>query len=418
MNQTANLAETLAQKAKATTPILRGLKEENRRRALFALEKHLLENIDRIRSANRLDLEDAKKNGLSAALYDRLLLTDARIQALSQTVREIAEAPGVVGATESSFVRKDGLEIIKQRIPIGVIGFIFESRPNVLVDSAALAIKSANAIILKGGKEARHSNQLLGELVKTAIATELPPDSIQVLPSDDRLAVSQLLVLNQLIDLIIPRGGEQLIQMVYEKSKIPVIAHYKGLCHIYLHKDAKEQDAINICLNAKTQRPGVCNAMETLLVHRDLTQSFLARLMHQFKELGVTLRGDTRLLAHFPYLEAASELDWETEYLDKILSIKLVDDEHEAIAHILRYGSHHTEGIVAEDPEVIQLFQDTIDASCITVNASTRFNDGGELGLGAEIGISTTKLHAYGPMGARELTTSRYIVRGTGHCRS
>lgn len=411
---------SMAERARATAAILRTVDEEVRTRSLYAIAAALRKDRDALLEANRLDVEAGRLHQLSAALLDRLTLTPARLDSLEISLKAIAESPAVVGMIEERRVRADGLEILKQRIPLGVVGVIFESRPNVLVDCAALAIKSGNAILLKGGSDAAHSNALLGHLIQEAIVPYLPRDAVQVIASGDRQLTLEMVTLSGLIDLIIPRGGEGLIRMVQEHARIPVIAHAKGLCHLYLHADAEEEKSCAIVLNAKTQRPGVCNALETLLVHRDLSRSFLPHLLARLAAAGVELRLDQSLLDLYPeagYSRAEAE-DWDSEYLDLVLSVKAVDNLEEAMAHIQAHGSHHTEGIVALDPAVIHRFETAVDASCIAVNASTRFNDGGELGLGAEIGISTSKLHAYGPMGARELTCSRFIVRGQGHCRS
>ncbi len=407
-----------ATRAKASTAALRILDENVRRQSLHALGQTLLDNQAIILAANELDVAAAKSQGLSAALVDRLVLNASRLKSMADAVGRIADSPEVLGSLESFSKRPDGLEICKKRIPLGVIAVIFESRPNVLIDCAALAIKSGNAILLKGGSEATHSNHILGELVKKAIAGFLPADCVQVIPGGDRKLTLELVKLTGLVDLVIPRGGEGLIRMIQEHARVPVIAHAKGLCHLYLHADADPEQAMAITVNAKTQRPGVCNAIETLLVHESLTGTILPELFHRLQEKNVTLLVDKPLLQLFPHLQLATDEDWDTEYLDSILSVKLVHNEAEAIDHILKHSSNHTEAIVARDPHVIDRFESAIDASCIAINASTRFNDGGELGLGAEIGISTTKLHAYGPMGARELTTSRFVVRGEGHCRN
>lgn len=406
----------LVQKAKKAATIFRSCSEAQRVAAIKSIADALRRESAAIIAANQLDLANAK--GLSLALIDRLVLNEARIEEMACTCEKIAEQEQVVGATFESHTRDDGLQVARERIPIGLIGIIFESRPNVVVDCSALALKSGNAVVLKGGKEARHSNQILGELIQQAIAKIVPKDVIQVLDSRGRKALGELLLMREDIDLIIPRGGEGLIQFVYEHSKIPVIAHFKGLCHIYVHRDANLSDAQNICINAKVQRPGVCNAMETLLVHRDLYDTFLPNLIGSLQKSGIEVRGDHMVQKIDPKVKAAKAEDWDTEYLDKILAIRLVQDEDEAIAHIQKHGSHHTEAILASDSGVIQKFKESIDASCIAVNASTRFNDGGQLGLGAELGISTTKLHAYGPMGAKEMTSLRFVVNGKGHIRT
>jgi glutamate-5-semialdehyde dehydrogenase len=414
------LVKSLAELAQATTLALRLAPEATRRAAILSIREALQDHEAEIFAANALDVEEGQRNGLSSAILDRLTLTAKRLQTLGDSLVQIAEAPAVVGLIEEQRTRGDGLEIIKQRIPLGVIGVIFESRPNVLIDCAALAIKSGNAILLKGGRDAARSNAVLGHLVRQAIAAHLPLECVQVIPAGDRQLTLEMVKLTGLIDLIIPRGGEGLIRMVTEHARVPVIAHAKGLCHLYLHADAPRDEAIAITLNAKTQRPGVCNALETLLIHESLLTRYGPELFLLLQTAGVQLRVDTRIHHLLPDMgfQIAEDEDWDTEYLDLILAVKVVSGVEEAIAHIQKHGSRHTEAIIARDPEVIELFQTAVDASCIAVNASTRFNDGGELGLGAEIGISTSKLHAYGPMGAKEMTTSRFLLRGAGHCRS
>ncbi|MBL6988510.1 MAG: glutamate-5-semialdehyde dehydrogenase [Bacteriovoracaceae bacterium] len=410
--------EDIGKKAKDASIALRQLTEEDRFRALTAIVQLLRDNKQKIIAANEIDLKSAKEQNLSDALVDRLTLTADRIDAMAQSVSDIAFQNAVVGEVVSASKLDNGLLVRRERIPIGVLAMIFESRPNVVVDCSALAIKSANAIILKGGKEAYQSNKLLGELVRQAIEKNIPKDTIQVIDSFDREIVSGLLTLNKYVDLIIPRGGEGLVNFVYANATVPVIAHFKGLCHIYIHDDADLQSALDICLNAKVQRPGVCNAMETLIIHEKVDDKFLQELINKYIENGVELRMCEKLAPRFPNLPRACNVDWDSEYLDKILSIKLVTNEDEAIDHVLKHGTNHTEGIVAKDQEVIKKFINGVDASCVMVNASTRFNDGGQLGLGAELGISTTKIHAYGPMGASELTTLRFIVEGSGHIRT
>lgn len=408
-------SHTIGLQAKEAAIELRQLSHGQINQLIRELAQALLQNKEDILKANQKDMEQAMANGLPAALSDRLLLDENRLENLAQATREIAAQPDVLGQIVSEQTRSDGLVIQKQRIPLGVIGMIFESRPNVVIDAAALCIKSGNALILKGGKEANHSNKILGELL--AKIPGLPAGSIQVLDSTDRSLVAELLQLNQFIDVIIPRGGQGLIDYVYQNATMPVIAHFQGLCHIYVHLDGDLKKAEEIILNAKCSRPGVCNAMESLLLHKDLPPDFISGLCQRLVKEGVQLRGCPETRKHCPQAALATEQDYATEYLDKVLSIKIVDSLSGATTHIHKYGSHHTEGIITSDPTVAQQFIQAVDASCISVNASTRFNDGGELGLGAEMGISTTKLHAYGPMGAAELTTSRYLVLGDGHVR-
>jgi glutamate-5-semialdehyde dehydrogenase len=413
------MIKEMAMRAKEASKLLPALTESNRQDALKAIAKLLIERKNEIISENIKDLTYAKEQGLSEAMIDRLLLDDQRIMQMAQSCEEIASQPAVLGKLSDSFTRDDGLQIAKQNIPLGVILMIFESRPNVVIDCAALAIKSGNSILLKGGKEAKHSNAILGDIVTKAINTILPVDCVQVIPSDKREYVNELLSLRDEIDVVIPRGGEKLIQFVYDQSKIPVIAHFKGVCHIYIDKEANLDKALAIAINAKTQRPGVCNAMETLIIHQNLLPSFSKKLITAFKEKNTELRVDPVLKEFLPdeNLQSASDADYACEFLDNILAIKVVAGIDEAIYHIQQYGSHHTEAIITENEDTAQKFMNSIDASCVVVNASTRFNDGGQLGLGAELGIATTKLHAYGPMGAAEMTTKRFVVRGNGHIR-
>jgi glutamate-5-semialdehyde dehydrogenase len=394
-----NITE-MAKIAKGASLKLQGLSEEMRLTALDSLSKILLTRLEDILTANSLDLKEAQENNLSSSLIDRLTLTHKSIHSLSQMCQDVAAQEQVVGTITESVTRKDGLMIQKQRIPLGVIGMIFESRPNVVVDGAALAIKSGNAIILKGGKEAQHSNRILFQLISEATRSVLPEGSINLV--ETREEVSELLKLHQYIDLMVPRGGSALIQHVKAHATMPVVAHDKGLCHLYVHADAEIEKVIPLVLNAKVQRPGVCNALETLILHESYPEK--DKVISALTEAGVELKGN-------------SPQDYETEWLDKKISVKIVKNEEEAIKHIQTHSSHHTEAILAQDPKIIEKFLNNLDASCLAINASTRFNDGGELGLGAELGISTSKLHAYGPMGAREMTTTRFIVTGAGHIR-
>ena len=390
----------IAKRAKEASLKLQGLPEEMRLTALDAISKALLTHKDEIIFENKKDLEEARKNNLSPALIDRLTLGEKSIIALSLMCTDVANQEQVVGMIVETQKRNDGLLIQKQRIPIGVIGMIFESRPNVVVDGAALAIKSGNAIILKGGKEAQYSNRKLFEIIQAAIHAVLPEGSVQLV--ETREDVAELLKCDQYIDLMVPRGGSSLIQYVKAHAQMPVVAHDKGLCHLYVHSDCAV-DAVNVVLNAKVQRPGVCNALETLILHQSYPKN--QEIITALKAAGVEVK------------DPATVADYSTEWLDKKISLKYVNNHLEAIEHIKKYSSHHTEAILAQDPKVIEDFMNSLDASCIAINASTRFNDGGELGLGAELGISTSKLHAYGPMGAQEMTTTRFIVTGNGHVR-
>ena len=369
-----------------------------------------------IQEANRIDLKAGQEKGLSAAMLDRLELTDARFDSMVKGLIHLVGLNDPVGAEISSWVRPNGLEISKVRVPIGVIGIIFESRPNVTADASALCFKSSNAVILRGGSEAFHSNTAIAAaLQEGGEKKKLPAHSIQLVPTTDREAIRPLVRLNECIDLIIPRGGEGLIRAVTEMATVPVIKHYDGICHIYVDDAADQDKALEIIHNAKIQRPGVCNAVETVLVHRDIAPDFLPRMTERLD--GVELRGDDLSRGIVADMNEAEESDWSTEYLDLILSVKVVDDLEQATAHINHYGSKHSDAILSESEQAQKKFISEVDSAAIFVNASTRFNDGGEFGLGAEIGISTDKLHARGPMGLEELTTYKYIVRGTGQIR-
>jgi glutamate-5-semialdehyde dehydrogenase len=331
---------------------------------------------------------------------------------------EVVSLNDPVGTMSPTWIRPNGLQVARMRIPLGVIGIIYESRPNVTIDAAGLCLKAGNAVILRGGSEAFHSNQALAQIIHRALEnTDLPSASVQDVPVREREAVLELLKQEEFIDLIIPRGGEGLIRFVVENSKIPVLKHYKGVCHVYVDDDADLDMAEEICFNAKVQRPGVCNAMETLLVHQAAAEDFLPRMAQKFAEAGVEIRGCDETCRIVSVAKKARESDWPTEYLDLILSIKVVEDMNEAIAHMAKYSSKHTEAIVTRNYVRAQRFVREVDSSVVLVNASTRFNDGGQLGLGAEIGISTSKLHAFGPMGLEELTTNKFVVQGSGQIR-
>ncbi|MBW2705516.1 MAG: glutamate-5-semialdehyde dehydrogenase, partial [Deltaproteobacteria bacterium] len=373
---------------------------------------------DFIRAENHKDLLRAEEMGLSGAMIDRLTVKAATIDAMVAGLKEVAQLNDPVGTMGPTWIRPNGLQIARMRIPLGVIGIIYESRPNVTVDAAGLCLKAGNAVILRGGSEAFYSNQALAAIIARALENSgLPDKSVQVVPVREREAIYALLNQEAFVDLIIPRGGEGLIRSVVENSKIPVLKHYKGVCHIYIDADADLDMAQNICHNAKAQRPGVCNAMETLLVHRSVAEAFLPAMAERFAEAGVELRGCAATCRILPDAQKARESDWPAEYLDLILAVKVVEDMDEALAHIAAYSSNHSEAIVTRDYENARRFVREADSSAVLVNASTRFNDGGQLGLGAEIGISTSKLHAFGPMGVEELTTSKFVVQGSGQIR-
>ncbi|RUA01713.1 MAG: glutamate-5-semialdehyde dehydrogenase [Deltaproteobacteria bacterium] len=387
--------------------------------ALMTLADQLETDSERIFSANAKDVEQAGENGLSNAMIDRLKVTDATIRAMADGLREVAALGDPVGAMDESCLRPNGLEVSRMRVPLGVIGIIYESRPNVTVDAAGLCLKAGNAVILRGGSEAIHSNRALADLITASLtASGLPGKAVQVIPVTDRAAVTTLLAQESFIDLIIPRGGEGLIRFVVANSKIPVLKHYKGVCHVYVDQDADLGMAEDICFNAKVQRPGVCNAMETLLVDQSVADRFLPKVGRRLKDAGVTIRGCGRTRQRLAWAEAADDSDWPAEYLDLVLAVRVVDDLDQAMAHIADHGSNHTEVIVTRNYSRARRFIREVDASAVIVNASTRFNDGGQLGLGAEIGISTSKLHAYGPMGLKELTTTKFVVFGDGQVRT
>jgi glutamate-5-semialdehyde dehydrogenase len=380
--------------------------------------RSLVERGGEILEANAKDVAAAPSLGLNAAAIDRLTLNPRRIEELARALGEVAALPDPVGEVVNSSRRPNGLEVSQVRVPLGVIFMIYESRPNVTVDAAALCVKSGNAVILRGGKEAIHSNRALYRI----LADDLPPcglpeHAVQLVATTDRAAVGHLLALPQFIDLAIPRGGEGLIRRVAAEAKMPVMKHYQGICSVYVDAAADPEMATRIILNAKAQRPGVCNAAETLLVHRSIAPSFLPRAARALAEAGVELRADPKALALLPEMVPARPEDWDTEFLDKILAVKVVDSIDEAIEHIAAHGSAHTETIVTGDLAAARRFVAEVDSSAVMVNASTRFNDGGQLGLGAEIGISTDKYHARGPCGLRELTSTKWVVYGEGQVR-
>ena len=367
---------------------------------------------------NSKDLKSAKTAGVSSAVLDRIALDAGRIKGMAKGLRDVVALPDPVREVIKMWRRPNGLQVGRMRIPLGVIGMIYEARPNVTADAAALCLKSGNAVILRGGSEAHHSNQAIGAVLRQACAeTSVPQDAVQMVEVKDHAFVNELLQLEAYIDLIIPRGGEDLIRAVVANSKIPVIKHYKGVCHVYVDVDASLEMAKRICFNAKVQRPAVCNAMETLLVHEAIAPKFLPPMIAEYQAAGVEIRGCEKTRALAPGVKQAAESDWTEEYLDLILAVRIVKDMDEAIEHIERYGSEHTESIVTTNYQRSREFIDRVNSSAVMVNASTRFNDGGELGLGAEIGISTSKIHAFGPMGLEELTTTKFIVFGDGQIR-
>jgi glutamate-5-semialdehyde dehydrogenase len=408
----------MARAARDAAHKLSRVSSEQKNSALLTIAAGLEREADFIQAENRKDLLRAEEMGLSGAMIDRLTVKAGTIDAMVVGLQEVAHLNDPVGTMGPTWIRPNGLQIARMRIPLGVIGIIYESRPNVTVDAAGLCLKAGNAVILRGGSEAFYSNQALAAIIARALDNSaLPDQSVQVVPVREREAVYALLNQEAFVDLIIPRGGEGLIRSVVENSKIPVLKHYKGVCHIYIDADADLDMAENICLNAKVQRPGVCNAMETLLVHRSVAEAFLPAMAERFAEAGVELRGCAATRRILPDAQEARESDWPAEYLDLILAVKVVKDMDEALAHIAAYSSNHSEAIVTRNYENAQRFMREADSSAVLVNASTRFNDGGQLGLGAEIGISTSKLHAFGPMGVEELTTTKFVVQGNGQIR-
>jgi len=409
------IAVNARQAARPLGNLSRGIKDQ----VLWRMAALLTERQAHIQAENAKDVDKARAEGHPAAFIDRLTLSDKVMASMVKALEEVAALPDPVGEVVKMWRRPNGLLVGRVRIPLGVIGFIYESRPNVTVDAASLCLKSGNAVILKGGKEALHSNLALAKLMQDALSEfNLPGGAVQVIPSVAREATLELLKQDELVDLIIPRGGEGLIRFVAENSRIPVLKHYKGVCHIFVDEGADPDLAEAVCFNAKVQRPGVCNAMETLLVHEKIAPEFLPRMNQRFRLAGVELRGCPATQKIDPQVKPAQEKDWGCEFLDLILAERVVPDLDAALAHIARYSSNHTEAIITRDYDRAQRFLREVDSSVVLVNASTRFNDGGELGLGAEIGISTSKLHAFGPMGLEELTTTKFIVYGNGQVRT
>lgn len=402
----------------ATTAMAK-LTTEQKNQALLAAADALLARSDEILHANEEDLERGRANGTSDSLLDRLKLTPERIGGIAEGLRQIVELPDPVGDVLETIDRPNGLHIVKRRVPLGVIGIIYEARPNVTVDAAGLCLKTGNAVVLRGGSSALSSNRAIVKVIHEALAeTALPVEAIQLIEDPDRSSVDEMLKLNGLLDVVIPRGGSSLIQNVVQNATVPVIETGAGICHTYLDETAQPEMAAAIALNAKVQRPSVCNAMETLLVHEAYAKAHLSRLASQFKEAGVELRGCEQTRELIPWASPATDEDFATEYNDYILNVKIVHELNEALAHIARFGTKHSECIVTENEEHAARFQQEIDAAAVYHNASTRFTDGFEFGFGAEIGISTQKLHARGPMGLPALTSSKYIIYGSGQIRS
>ena len=411
--------EELGKKARAAARVLALSSKDQKNAALMAMADALEASGEDILAANGRDLAAATGYGLNAAAVDRLKLDAARIRAMAEGVRQVASLPDPCGEIIRQWTRPNGITITKIRVPIGVVGIIYESRPNVTADAAVLCLKSGNACILRGGKEAIHSNTAIARALSAgAVKAGLPGEVIQLVPFTDREGVRLLAQMDRYLDVIVPRGGHALIEAVVEHARMPVIKHYHGVCHVYVDQAADLAMAEEIAVNAKCQRPGVCNAMETLLVHREVAEKFLPSVARALRDQGVELRGDRRTVEVLGAgIKAATEEDWTTEYLDLILSIRVVDSLEAAIDHIEHYGSHHSDSIVTTDETAARKFLAAVDSAAVFWNVSTRFSDGGEFGFGAEIGISTDKLHARGPMGLEELTTYKYLVTGDGQVR-
>lgn len=414
-----NYIEELGRKAKAAETAIASASTSLKNNALAAISKALIANTELIISENAKDLAAAKENGMSVSLQDRLMLNKERIAGIAKAVDELIALNDPIGYILEGITRPNGLQIIKTRVPLGVIGIIFESRPNVTVDAAALCLKTGNAVILKGGKEAINSNICLSSIMRTAVAeVGLPSDVIQLVEQTSREATAELMKLNEYLDVLIPRGGAGLIKAVVKQATVPVIETGTGNCHVYVDSSADLEMAVDIADNGKTQRPSVCNAVESLLVHKDCAEQYLPMIAERFKSHNVKIYGCDRTIAILgDNIEKATDDEYATEFLDYTISVKVVDSIDEAIAHIRKFGTKHSECIVTKSLDSAGKFQKEVDAAAVYVNASTRFTDGGEFGLGAEIGISTQKLHARGPMGLNELTTVKYLINGNGQIR-
>ena len=408
----------LGEQARAASRLMARADTERKNKALLAMAAAIDAQRDALAAANRTDMEHGRDKGLDAALLDRLELTPARIDGMLEGLRQVAALPDPIGAVRDLNYRPSGIQVGKMRVPLGVIGIIYESRPNVTCEAASLCLKAGNAAILRGGSEAIHSNQAIGACIHQGLeAAGLPLQAVQVVETTDREAVGRLIALPEYVDVIVPRGGKGLIERIANEARVPVIKHLDGICHVYIEAEADRSKALNIAINAKTQRYGTCNTMETLLVDAAIAAEILPELADHFEQLNVELRGCERSRALLPRLNPATEADWDTEYLAPILSIRIVAGMAEAIAHINRHGSQHTDAIVTENYSKARTFLREVDSSSVMVNASTRFADGFEYGLGAEIGISTDKIHARGPVGLEGLTSEKYIVLGDGQVR-
>lgn len=408
----------LAEQARAAAAVMAATSAATRQRLIEAMAAGLERDCDTILAANAEDLARGREAGVGDAMLDRLMLDTVRLNGIASALRDVAAQPDPLGQVTRSEVRPNGMVVERQRVPLGLIAMIYEARPNVTADAAALCLKAGNAVLLRGGSEARASNAAIAACLHGALRTEgLPEAAVSLVADPAREHVLELLQLSDLIDLAIPRGGEGLIRFVAEHARVPVIKHYKGVCHLYVDRAADPDKALDLLLDGKASRPGVCNALETLLVHRDIAADFLPRALAALASRGVQVRGCERTLALGQGIHPATEDDYAAEFLDLVIAVRVVDRLEDALAHIARYGSDHTEVIATEDPAAAEAFVRGTRSSAVMVNASSRFNDGGQLGLGAEIGISTTRLHAYGPMGVESLTIERFVVRGEGQVR-
>lgn len=417
MNVKEYMAE-LGQQARVAARSIAKADTGVKNQALLAMAEAIDESRDTLVAANAKDLEQGRQNGLDDAMLDRLELKQSQIDTMIEGLRQVASLPDPIGAITDMNYLPSGIQVGKMRVPLGVIGIIYESRPNVTVEAASLCLKSGNATILRGGSEAIHSNAAVAECIQTGLkAAGLPENTVQVVKTTDREAVGELITMPEYVDVIVPRGGKGLIERISRDAKVTVIKHLDGICHVYIDAEAAKGKAINIAINAKTHRYGTCNTMETLLVHEACAADILPELADRYAAIGVELRGCAKTCELLPQAVAATEEDWSTEYLAPILAIKLVGGMDEAISHINRYGSHHTDAIITENYTRSRAFLREVDSSSVMVNASTRFADGFEYGLGAEIGISTDKIHARGPVGLEGLTSQKYVVLGDGHIR-
>lgn len=410
---------TKAQRAREASRVIAGYSESQKNSALINMADALVRSTPVILEANEIDVKAGRDKGLSRSLIDRLLLTPERIIDMANSLKEVASLSDPVGEVESMWLRPNGIQVGKIRVPLGVIGIIYEARPNVTVDAAGLCIKTGNSVLLRGGTEAINSNRTITDIISVAaVKGGLPEGTVQLIENTDRAAVNVMIRMNDLIDVIIPRGGAGLIQTVVQNATVPVIETGVGNCHVYVDSEGDLDKAEKIVINAKCQRPGVCNAMETLLVHRDVARLFLPDLLEKLRDMGVEIRGDDETRALVDWVLPATEEDWVTEYLDLVLAVRVVESLDGAMDHIYRYGTRHSEAIITENYSKARRFMKEVDAAAVYVNASTRFTDGHQFGFGAEIGISTQKLHARGPMGLKELTTYKYIIYGDGQVRS